>query len=103
MSLTNRPPAAPRPLTLKTCSRRPIDDTAPFTRVASVLRASAKEQLDFPAIHALARTRLEGMFPADPESAPFAMEHAEEALTLAVKHDIPSVSSRRTLRCSKHR
>ncbi|EIW53294.1 uncharacterized protein TRAVEDRAFT_154698 [Trametes versicolor FP-101664 SS1] len=69
----------------------PIDDTAPFTRVASVLRASAKEQLDFPAIHALARTRLEGMFPADPESAPFAMEHAEEALTLAVKHDIPSI------------
>ncbi|KAH9851060.1 hypothetical protein C2E23DRAFT_886809 [Lenzites betulinus] len=68
----------------------PLDESATFPRVASVLRASSAEQLDFPAIHAVARTRLERMFPTGPEPS-FTSEHAEEALTLAVKHDIPSI------------
>ncbi|OSD08239.1 hypothetical protein PYCCODRAFT_1429301 [Trametes coccinea BRFM310] len=68
----------------------PINDSSSFPKVASVLRASSKDQLDFPAIHTLARNRLEEMFPSGPEVS-FTSEHAEEALTLAVKHDIPSI------------
>ncbi|KAI0827301.1 hypothetical protein BC628DRAFT_1502265 [Trametes gibbosa] len=68
----------------------PLDESATFPRVASVLRASSSEQLDFPAIHAIARTRLERMFPTGPEPS-FTSAHAEEALTLAVRHDIPSI------------
>ncbi|KAJ8472470.1 hypothetical protein ONZ51_g8496 [Trametes cubensis] len=68
----------------------PLDGSASFSKIASVLRASSKEQLDFPAIHSIARTRLEEMFPTGPKPA-FVSEHAEEALTLAVKHDIPSI------------
>ncbi|KAI9065077.1 hypothetical protein FKP32DRAFT_1665636 [Trametes sanguinea] len=68
----------------------PVNDSASFPKVASVLRASSKEQLDFPAIHTLARNRLEEMFPSGPQVS-FTSEHAEEALTLAVKHDIPSI------------
>ncbi|KAI8982947.1 hypothetical protein BD414DRAFT_464037 [Trametes punicea] len=68
----------------------PIDGSTSFPKVASVLRASSKDQLDFPTIHSLARTRLEQMFPSGPDAS-FASEHAEEALTLAVRHDIPSI------------
>ncbi|CDO70332.1 hypothetical protein BN946_scf184843.g21 [Trametes cinnabarina] len=68
----------------------PVNNSASFPKVASVLRASSKEQLDFPAIHTLARARLEEMFPSGPQAS-FSSEHAEEALTLAVNHDIPSI------------
>ncbi|KAI0672630.1 hypothetical protein C8Q78DRAFT_1020489 [Trametes maxima] len=68
----------------------PLDGNATFPRIASVLRASSKDQLDFPAIHSLARDHLERIFPSGPAPS-FYSEHAEEALTLAVKHDIPSI------------
>ncbi|KAI0353228.1 hypothetical protein OH77DRAFT_1407452 [Trametes cingulata] len=68
----------------------PVDQSAPFDKVASVLRASSKEQLDFPGIHSIARSRMEEMFPTGPQPS-FTSPHAEEALTLAVTHDIPSI------------
>ncbi|KAI0364914.1 hypothetical protein BV20DRAFT_955300 [Pilatotrama ljubarskyi] len=68
----------------------PVDESAPFSKVASVLRASSKEQLDFPAIHTLARYRMEQLFPTGPQPS-FTSPHAEEALSLAVTHDIPSI------------
>ncbi|KAL6300226.1 hypothetical protein BKA93DRAFT_819564 [Sparassis latifolia] len=68
----------------------PLDTDAPFPRVAAVLRATSKRQLDFPAIHELARRRLEGMLPSGPE----AFVHPPDpdvALTLAVEHNLHSI------------
>ncbi|KAI0697299.1 hypothetical protein C8T65DRAFT_26069 [Cerioporus squamosus] len=52
--------------------------------------ASSKQQLDFPTIHALARSRIEQLIPSNPEAFTRA-QHAEEALALAVKYDVPSI------------
>ena len=72
---------------------RPLDDAAPFERVASLFRASSRQQLDMPTLHDLARSKIEKLFPSDPETFVRArLSHAEEALVLAEMFDIPSVS-----------
>lgn len=68
----------------------PLDPEAPFARVASVLRASSSRQLDFPAIHQLARQRLESLFPTGPQPA-FDIENPDDALTLAVDYHVYSI------------
>ncbi|TBU39663.1 hypothetical protein BD309DRAFT_969200 [Dichomitus squalens] len=67
-----------------------LDERASFPRLASLLRVSSEQQLDFPSIHALAKSRLEELFPANP-AAFLRSEYAEEALALSVKYDIPSI------------
>ncbi|KAI0744062.1 hypothetical protein C8Q80DRAFT_1184827 [Daedaleopsis nitida] len=73
---------------------QPLGDDTLFSSLAALFKVSSKQQLDFPEIHALARSRLERLFTTSPEafSRP---ENAEEALALAVKYDIPSI--RKTL------
>ncbi len=70
---------------------RPLDVEADFARIAAVFRASSKQQLNFPTIHARARSRIEQLIPSNPEAFARA-QHAEEALDLAVTYDVPSVS-----------
>ncbi|KAI0808016.1 hypothetical protein C8Q74DRAFT_108439 [Fomes fomentarius] len=74
----------------------PLDDTTPFERTASLLKVSSQQQLDVPAIHILARSRLQTLFPSDPEAFVRAtLRHTEQALALAEKFDIPAI--RKTL------
>lgn len=76
----------------------PLSAEAPFEHVASVLRASSREQLDIPTVHALARSCLIAMFPSGPR--PFVHQYPsgtggdrylEEALGLSVRYDIVSI------------
>ncbi|CCM05135.1 uncharacterized protein FIBRA_07343 [Fibroporia radiculosa] len=70
----------------------PIDSDAPFSHLAAVLRASSKEQLDFPSIHELVRRRLGKLIPSELEALLKAsVEQPDEALTLAVEYDIDSI------------
>jgi hypothetical protein len=66
-----------------------------FGRLVSILRISSPKQLDFPSIHALARKYIEHMFPSGPQ--PFYHTNLEEALAVATKYEIDSVS--RTIFC----
>ncbi|KAI1791731.1 hypothetical protein LXA43DRAFT_1010249 [Ganoderma leucocontextum] len=68
-----------------------LDDSTSFQRLAALLRVSSQQQLDFPSLHTLVKSRLETLFPAHPEAF-LRSEHAEEALALSVKYDIPSIS-----------
>ncbi|TFK82510.1 hypothetical protein K466DRAFT_666465 [Polyporus arcularius HHB13444] len=68
----------------------PLDVEADFARIAAVFRASSKQQLNFPTIHARARSRIEQLIPSNPEAFARA-QHAEEALDLAVTYDVPSI------------
>ncbi|KAH9952039.1 hypothetical protein B0H21DRAFT_775595 [Amylocystis lapponica] len=68
----------------------PLDADAPLSRIAAVLRASSKRQLDFPVIHRLARQRLVAIFPSGPEAF-FHPDNPDEALTLAVEFDVYSI------------
>ncbi|TFK47737.1 hypothetical protein OE88DRAFT_1636058 [Heliocybe sulcata] len=68
----------------------PLAADSPFSRTAAVLRVTSKKQLDFPAIYALARKRFAEMYPSGPQ--PFVHpDNIEEALELAVEHNIKSV------------
>ncbi|KAH9910788.1 uncharacterized protein BXZ73DRAFT_57734 [Epithele typhae] len=68
----------------------PIDDSTPFPKVASLLRASSEGQLDFSAVNTLARSHLERLFPTGHDL--FARsEYAEEALILSTQYNIPSI------------
>lgn len=69
-------------------SNRPLSPQTPFSRVASVIRASSLKQLNFPRIFHLARKYMEDMFPSGPK--PFSHPDClEEALILATDFDIP--------------
>ena len=55
-----------------------------------MFRVSSKRQLDLPSVHAIARQRLEEMYP----SSPHALIHrndADQALDLAIEYNIYSV------------
>ncbi|KZT21985.1 hypothetical protein NEOLEDRAFT_1072502 [Neolentinus lepideus HHB14362 ss-1] len=68
----------------------PLAADAPFSRTAAILRVTSKKQLDFPAIYELSRKRFAEMYPSGPQ--PFVHpDNVEEALELAVEHDIESV------------
>ncbi|KIO04271.1 hypothetical protein M404DRAFT_1000767 [Pisolithus tinctorius Marx 270] len=68
----------------------PLSSKSPFNHVASILRVSSPSQLDFPGLHALARSYLEAMFPSGP--LPFTHpDHLEEALALTTAYDIRSI------------
>ena len=57
----------------------------------AILRVSSSEQLDLPSVHSLARYCLVAMFPSGP--SPFVHpNHLEEALSLALRYNITSVS-----------
>jgi hypothetical protein len=69
----------------------PLSLKAPFQHVAAILRVSSSEQLDLPSVHSLARSYLVAMFPSGP--SPFVHpNHLEEALGLALRYNITSVS-----------
>lgn len=61
---------------------------SPFSRVASILRASSSKNLDFPHIHALARSYIDAMFQGFPKPLVH-LDHLEEALKLADEYDLP--------------
>lgn len=68
----------------------PLYDDDSFARIAAILRATSKQQLDFPTIHQLARSKLQSLLPSGPE----AFLHPDEpdvALTLAIEHKMYSV------------
>jgi len=66
----------------------PLSLETPFSRVASVLRASSPKQLDFPAIHELTQKFIRKMFPSGPQ--PFLHPDClEEALVLATEYNLP--------------
>lgn len=66
----------------------PMTTKTPFPRVASILRASSPQSLDFPPIYALARNYIEAMFQGFPK--PLArLDHLEEALKLADEYTLP--------------
>ncbi|EPQ57702.1 hypothetical protein GLOTRDRAFT_56136 [Gloeophyllum trabeum ATCC 11539] len=68
----------------------PLDTDAPFARTAAVLRVASSKQLDFPSIYSIARKRFEELYPSGPQ--PFVHpDNIEEALELAVEHNIESV------------
>ncbi|KAI6139477.1 hypothetical protein BKA82DRAFT_4222570 [Pisolithus tinctorius] len=68
----------------------PLSSKSPFNHVASILRVSSPSQLDFPGLHALARSYLEAMFSSGP--LPFTHpDHLEEALALTTSYDIRSI------------
>lgn len=68
----------------------PLGRNLPFQRVASVIRASSPNQLDFPNIHSVALESLEAMFTTYPES--FSLLHPlHESLNLATKYKLPLV------------
>ena len=80
------------PMFLPKCEfESPLDTDAPFSRVASVLRVSSPQQLDFPSLHKLARQLVETMFPSGPVPF-FHPDCLEEALALATEYQITSVS-----------
>ncbi|KAF5378351.1 hypothetical protein D9615_008761 [Tricholomella constricta] len=68
----------------------PLFSEVRFPRLAAVLRVSSPLQLDFPSIHALARERLNSIFPS-PVLPLFRPEDPEEALALAKEYEIPSM------------
>lgn len=61
---------------------------SPFSRVASILRASSSKNLDFPHIHALARSYIDAMFQGFPKPLVH-LDHLEEALKLADEYALP--------------
>ena len=69
----------------------PLAADAPFSRVASVLRVSLPQQLNFPSLHKLARQLVETIFPSGPVPF-FHPDCLEEALALATEYQITSVS-----------
>jgi hypothetical protein len=76
---------------------RPVD-TAPLPAVSSILRATSDKGLRFPSIHALARERFRVLLEPHYGVANFIVPNdPEEALGLAVEHDIPSVRLHYTL------
>ena len=85
----------PKVIHLDFCSplsmESPVGPDASYDRIAAVLRASSKRQLDFPLLHQLARQRLESIVPSDP-TAFYEVERPDDMLTLAVNYDIQSVS-----------
>jgi hypothetical protein len=68
-----------------------MSEKVEFARLVSILRVSSPNQLDFPAIHALAWKYIEYMFPSGPQ--PFIHTNPEEALAVATKYHIDSVSN----------
>lgn len=67
-------------------------DSAPLPAVSSLLRVTSDKSLKFPSIHAIARERFRSLLEPKPGVANFTTpEDPEEALGLAVEHDIPSV------------
>ncbi|TFK32821.1 hypothetical protein BDQ12DRAFT_691944 [Crucibulum laeve] len=68
----------------------PLTSNASLDRVASILRITSPQQLDFPRLHEHAKDLFGAMFPAGP--TPFSYPHPlHDALTLATDFDIPSV------------
>ena len=60
--------------------------------MSSLLRVTSDKALSFPAIHAVARERFAALAGPKPGVANFAaLDDPEEALGLAVEHNIPSV------------
>lgn len=69
----------------------PLSLEAPFQHIAAILRVSSSEQLDLPSVHNLARSCLVAVFPSGP--SPFDHpNHLEEALGLALRYNVTSVS-----------
>ncbi|KDQ61276.1 hypothetical protein JAAARDRAFT_124279 [Jaapia argillacea MUCL 33604] len=69
---------------------KPLSADSPFPHVASVFRTTSKRQLDLPSVHAIARERLESMFPSGPQ--PFSHpDNLEDALELALEYQISSI------------
>ncbi|EKM61889.1 uncharacterized protein PHACADRAFT_83780, partial [Phanerochaete carnosa HHB-10118-sp] len=67
-------------------------DSAPLSAVSSLLRVTSDKSLRFPTIHILARERFRMLLEPEPGIVNFITpENPEEALGLAVEHDIPSV------------
>jgi hypothetical protein len=72
-------------------ARSPLSADASFSRVASALRVSSPQHLDFPSLHNLSRRLIEAMFPSGPVPF-FHPDCLEEALALATEYQITSVS-----------
>lgn len=71
---------------------RPLDDASSFGHIASLLQVSSEERLHYPALYARARQRFQDLFPTTVEHFVHP-ENPEEALRLAIEHDIQPVSS----------
>jgi len=61
-----------------------------FEDIARLLRITAPDCLDIPSIYSLARERLECLIPQTPTPS-FKFEHADEALALSIRYDIPTI------------
>jgi len=66
----------------------PLSAESPFSRVASLLRASSPKQLHFPAIHELCGNYILMMFPSSPRPF-FHPDFLHDALILATEFDLP--------------
>ncbi|KAG7445882.1 uncharacterized protein BT62DRAFT_968672 [Guyanagaster necrorhizus] len=71
----------------------PLASSTDFSRIASLLRITSKEQLDFPMIHELARHTLRTLFPEGPIPY-FHSDHSGEALDLATKYQLEPLFKR---------
>ncbi|KAK7466119.1 hypothetical protein VKT23_004844 [Stygiomarasmius scandens] len=62
-----------------------------FQRIASLIRISSSDQLDFPELHEQAKTCFVSLLPKDAHQvAVFQCDYAQEATALAIQHNIPN-------------
>ena len=70
---------------------RPLGKDSPIAHVASLLRVSSPQQLDYPALHESVKDILQGMFPTDPAS--FTHDHPlHDVLPIATEFNLRAVS-----------
>ncbi|KAF8054778.1 hypothetical protein FPV67DRAFT_1050376 [Lyophyllum atratum] len=68
----------------------PLLSETRFSQIISILRVSSPLRLDFPEIHALAKDKLNSLFPSG-RLPFFRPDNPEEALVLATEYTIPSM------------